>query len=58
MLITWVTTVSSSGRHDNVGIKISRGIVVKMTIKIFTVEERRRDYVPLEADHVHNEIRR
>ena len=37
MLITWVTTLSSSGRDDNVGIKISRGIVVKMTTKIFTV---------------------
>ena len=37
MLITWVTTMSSSGRDDNVRIKISRGIVVKMTTKIFTV---------------------
>ena len=37
MLITWVTTVSSSGRYDNVVIKISHGIVVKMTTKIFTV---------------------
>ena len=38
MLITWVTTVSSSGRDDNVVIKISHGIVVKVTTKIFTVE--------------------
>ena len=38
MLITWVTTVSSSGSDDNVVIKISHGIVVKMTTKIFTVE--------------------
>ena len=37
MLITWVTTVSSSGSDDNVMIKISHGIVVKMTTKIFTV---------------------
>ena len=37
MLVTWVTTVSSSGRDDNVVIKISHGIVVKMTTKIFTV---------------------
>ena len=36
MLITWVTTASSSGRDDNVVIKISHGIVVKMTTKIFT----------------------
>ena len=28
MLITWVTTVSSSGSDDNVVIKISHGIVV------------------------------
>ena len=37
MPITWVTTVSSSGSDDNVVIKISHGIVVKMTTKIFTV---------------------
>ena len=37
MLITWVTTVSSSDRDDNVGIKISHGVVVKMMTKIFTV---------------------
>ena len=39
MLITWVTTVSSSGSDDNVVIKISHGIVVKMTTKIFTVNK-------------------
>ena len=38
MLITWVTTVSSSGRDDNAVIKISHGMVVKMTTKIFTVQ--------------------
>ena len=37
MLITWVTTVSSTGSDDNVVIKISHGVVVKMTTKIFTV---------------------
>ena len=37
MLITWVTTVSSSGSDGNVVIKISHGIVFKMTTKIFTV---------------------
>ena len=37
MLITWVTTESSSGSDDNVVMKISHGIVVKMTNKIFTV---------------------
>ena len=38
MLITWVTTVSSSGSDDNVLIKISNGIGVKMTTNIFTVQ--------------------
>ena len=38
MLITWVTTVSSSSSDDNVVIKISHGIVVNMTTKIFTVQ--------------------
>ena len=38
VLIIWVTTVSSSASDDNVGIKISHGIVVKMTTKIFTVQ--------------------
>ena len=37
MPITGATTVSSSGSDDNVVIKISHGIVVKMTTKIFTV---------------------
>ena len=38
MLITRVTIVSSGGSDDNVVIKISHGIVVKMTTKIFTVQ--------------------
>ena len=37
MLITWLTTVSSNGTEDdNVEIKISHGIVVKMTTMIST----------------------